>query len=100
MRIAGCQPELVVGTRVAETYQFDAGIGIKIDQAAVVRARGDTREDADAPVVGFRKPIDLLLENRPDAEVADQRRGHAAACRRGERDAIRSETQVVERAEM
>lgn len=65
-------PELVVRTIVPQTDEFDACIGIEIDQVAISRPAGSSCEHTDAAVVAMRNAIDLLLEHRPAANISRQ----------------------------
>ncbi|KGT75287.1 hypothetical protein MA20_32755 [Bradyrhizobium japonicum] len=79
MCVAGCNSELVVGTAVVESDEFDAGVGVAINKIAVGRRPRDTRKDANATVVAFRHTIELLLEYHPTADITGQEQRFAAA---------------------
>src|SRR5450631_1077321 len=77
--IAGSDAKFVLRPGVAQADEFDPAIGIEIDQVSIRRARRDPGEDADAAIVVMADSVDLLLENRIDAEIAGQGRGYSGA---------------------
>src|SRR3954451_1418052 len=100
MRISGGNAELVVGARIAKPDQLDAAICIDIDQITVSRRARHACENADAPIVAVRHPINLLLEDRPGSNIARQEPWFPAARWRGQRDAVGCEALIPERSEM
>jgi hypothetical protein len=74
MRISGGDAELVFGPAVAQPDEFDAVVGIAIDQVSIRRTRRDPRKDANA--VGMAR---AQLSRQP---VSDSWRRAIAANRR------------------
>jgi hypothetical protein len=85
--IARGDAELVLGARLAQADEFDAAIGIAVDQVSIRRTGRDAGEDSDAPIVVAADAIDFLLEHRIDAEISRQIRRHARTDGVGDRDA-------------
>src|SRR5580704_14018000 len=66
MGISEGDTELVLWPDIAQADEFDAAIGIAIDQVPVRRAHGDAGEYADSPVEIVADAIEPLFEYRID----------------------------------
>src|ERR1700741_774326 len=62
MRITNRDTKLIIGTGVIDAYEFKSRVGIKINEACRRGTTGNARKNADATVIRFWHPVNLLFE--------------------------------------
>ena len=95
-RVGDRDAEFILGAAIAQSDEFDTGIGIEIDDITVRRAVGRTGKDANSTIDVLPNPIQLLFKHRINAVVAAQIGRHAAAGRVRKRGSVGSEPLVRE----